>query len=487
MDEPASHLPRPLAPLGLLKALAFLFVLYKVVLLFSAGVFQDEAYYWLWGQHPALSYFDHPPLNAWLQGLAGAIFGWNKLGLRIVVALALCADIVLIWLISKRVAWDWPEHFWRTLLLFLATPVFFAVTAVALPDHLLLTFSLAALYFFISFLQRWPELPRWRDLYFGAACLGLAGLSKYNAAFLGLGLAFYIVLVPRARPLLLKPQLYLAGAIAIALQAPVLIWNLQQAMASYGFILGTRHSGLGSAGLGGLSAWLVGFVLLVGPFLIVPLLDFAVVKRRRGEGVARVTFWISTLAILGIAGFTTTLFHWNLVAYLAALPFLAFHMRWRWLTWLHVAYGAAFLSFMVVNYSFVPLTDVKALSDEATSWAYGWDETAQAVDAVRTTHQTGFIATADYTTAALLGYALRDKDVTSLNAKKDQFDYWFDAAAHEGQDALLFGDSWRPLTTDVTVHFREVVLLQEIPVLVGGKEVNLHQIFLGRGFSAVPN
>ena len=30
----------------------------------------DEAYYWTWGFHPALSFFDHPPLLAWTQGLA---------------------------------------------------------------------------------------------------------------------------------------------------------------------------------------------------------------------------------------------------------------------------------------------------------------------------------------------------------------------------------------------------------------------------------
>ena len=30
------------------------------------GVLPDEAYYWMWGQAPALGYYDHPPLLAWL-------------------------------------------------------------------------------------------------------------------------------------------------------------------------------------------------------------------------------------------------------------------------------------------------------------------------------------------------------------------------------------------------------------------------------------
>src|SRR4051812_32722020 len=37
----------------------------------------DEAYYWLWGQRPGWSYLDHPPLDAWLLGLAARIGGWT--------------------------------------------------------------------------------------------------------------------------------------------------------------------------------------------------------------------------------------------------------------------------------------------------------------------------------------------------------------------------------------------------------------------------
>ena len=43
----------------------------------------DEAYYWLWGQHPALSYYDHPPLQAWIQGLTTALLGQSFLTLRL--------------------------------------------------------------------------------------------------------------------------------------------------------------------------------------------------------------------------------------------------------------------------------------------------------------------------------------------------------------------------------------------------------------------
>jgi 4-amino-4-deoxy-L-arabinose transferase-like glycosyltransferase len=473
-----------LAPVTLLKWTAGLLLAGKLVLLIASGPFMDEAYYWMWGQHPALSYFDHPPLNAWLQGAAGALLGWNRLALRIVVVLALAADIFVLWLLARRLAPEhWREHFWLTLVLFLATPIFFATTAVALPDHLLVLGVLTASYFFVSFLERWRDAPgaSWRDLYLGALFLGLAALAKYNAAFLGLGVALFILLSPRYRPLLGKPQLYLAAAISLLLQAPVLLWNMQEGWASFGFILGGRHAGLSASSVG-VIGWLMGVVLFLSPFLLLPIADFLLRPGSVAGRLARTAFLLSTLAILGISFFTATLFHWNLVAYLVALPFLVFHFRWRWLYWAQIAYGALFIGFTLINYAVVPLTDVQAIRDEASAWVYGWEETAAAVEAARAAHGAGFVATPDYTTAALLGFAMADRDVTSLSPKTDQFDFWFDAPAHAGENAILLGDDWRPLGGDVASQFEEVTPLEEIAVGRFGKPLDTHRIYLGKGF-----
>jgi 4-amino-4-deoxy-L-arabinose transferase-like glycosyltransferase len=481
MSETATARPRSLAPLGVLKASALLLVGYKLLLFFFGGVFQDEAYYWLWGQHFALSYFDHPPLNAWLQGLAGSLLGWNRFSLRIVVALVLVVDVLVLRLISKRLAPDWPEHFWITLILFLGTPIFFLVTAVALPDHLLVLGILGALYFFLGFFRRWQNEPgaSYRDLYLGALCLGFAALAKYNAAFFALGLGLYILLIPRLRPLLGKPQLYLAALLALVIQTPVVLWNLSENLASFGFILGSRHAGLPT--FSGVGIWVVSLILFVGPVLLVPMFAFALSWRREG-GLARLAFWISTLVIFGISLGTSTLFHWNLVAYLAALPFLAWYFRPRLLFWGHLLYCVAFLSFVTVNFSFLPLTDIEGWRDEATAWAYGWEEAAAAVTEEKAKSGASFVATPDYTTASLLAFAMGDKDVTSLNPKRDQFDYWFDSVAHTGQDAILFGDRWRPLPAEVTDRFESVTPLRTLTVERGGKLLDTQTIFLGKGF-----
>lgn len=487
MLQKATARPQALAPLTLLRWTALLLVGLKLALLVTSSTFMDEAYYWLWGQHPALSYYDHPPLNAWLQGLAGDLFGWNRFALRVMVAAALAADIGMLWLFAKKLGGtEWQNLFWPTLVLFLATPVYFAVTAVALPDHLLLPLLLAALYFLHSFLDGWADRPRaaYRELYFGAAALGLAALAKYNAAFLGLGLALFIVASPRYRPLLKKPQLYIAAAITLLLQAPVLLWNLQHSLASFGFILGGRHTGM-HLSLTDFAGFFVNMVLYVGPFLLLPMLSVLFSPRpgaSPADGLIRMTFALSSLAILGLAAFSDTLFHWNLVAYTVALPLLVYHLRTPILFWAQTIYGAVLLGAVLINYTILPILNVSGIKDEASAWLYGWDTTAAAVREATQAHEPGFIAASDYTTASLLAFALGAKDVVSLSPRRDQFDYWFAPAAHAGEDAILFGDSWRPLPEEVKLRFETVVLLDSLDIKRVGKIIDTHRIYLGKGY-----
>ncbi len=83
-------------PLRAVQTVAIGMIVFHFVHLALAGVFMDEAYYWMWGQHPALSYYDHPPLNAWLLGLSSIVLGWNTVALRLPVALCFLADIAAI-------------------------------------------------------------------------------------------------------------------------------------------------------------------------------------------------------------------------------------------------------------------------------------------------------------------------------------------------------------------------------------------------------
>ncbi len=469
--------------LRIVQVLCVLLVGLKLVQLALAAPFMDETYYWMWGQHLALSYYDHPPLNAWLLGASSTLFGWNPFALRLPVLLCFAADIVALLLISRRVGGEgWRSWFWLTLLLFLVTPIFWLVTSFALPDHVLLTALLFSLHFFHCFFQDRAAGGQGasRDLFAGALLLGLAGLAKYNAAFLGLGVGLFVLLFDRA--LLAQLRLWLAALAALALQAPVVVWNLTERFASWEFILEGRHAG-SVHWYDGVLVFLTYLLLFVSPFLFWPMGKFALaLSARPGIGFARATFIVSSVAIVGLAFTTQTLLHWNLVAYAAMLPFLAAYMRPRILTVLQTLFGIGIAMAIFINYSVVPVTDVSGWRDEATAWSYGWDEVAAATASARIQHKVGFVAAADYTTASLLAFATGDRDVVSLAARQDQYDYWFEPAAHAGEDALLYGDNWRPLTAGIIGKFDSIEEIGALPVVVAGRDLNVQRLYLARGF-----
>lgn len=456
----------------------------KFVQLLTAGPFMDETYYWMWAQHPALSYYDHPPLNAWLLALSAKLFGWTTLGLRTPVALSFVAEIGALYLIAQRLAGsEWARIFWPTLLLFLTTPMFWLVESYALPDHVLLAGLLFAIAFFLRFFRDRAEgkAGRTADLMAGALFLGLAALSKYNAAFLGAGIALYVLLFDRT--LLRQGRLYLAAVLALAVQTPVLLWNLSENFASFGFILSGRHAGL-AARWDGVWMLLGGILGYISPFLFVPIARFVIARRNGvpGDGFARMAFLVSSVSILVLSLFTQVLFHWNLVAYAAMLPFLIFYMRPRWLLWAQAAYGVVLAAAVLVNYSFVPLTEMVGARDEGTNWSYGWADTAAAVQAAREQSGADFVATPYYATASLLGFAMQDPDVTSLSPLREQYDFWFDASAHEGEDAILLDDITRPLSGEVSAMFDSVTEITHLDVVRGGRLLDTHRIYLAKGF-----
>ncbi len=199
------------------RAIAIAFLLAKLVLLVVARPFMDETYYWLWGQHPSLSYFDHPPLIGWTQAVAG-LLGWNIFGLRIMVLLTLMGDLFVLRAFARHLnGAAWREAFWPTAAIFLATPIFFGLTGLALPDHLLVFFALSGLYAFTRFRTSYEAgVPRWRFLYLAALAIGLATLSKYTGGLLAVGIFILVIAVPKLRGVFRSLHFYLAAVLVIA-------------------------------------------------------------------------------------------------------------------------------------------------------------------------------------------------------------------------------------------------------------------------------
>lgn len=457
-----------------LRIVALVLLATKLVLLVVAHPFMDETYYFMWGQHPQFSYFDHPALIGWTQGMAGAVFGWNVVGLRVTVLLTLLGDLALLYAFARRLAGEgWQDWFWTSVVVFLATPILFGLTSVALPDHLLMFFGLAAIYC-VGRLQAEPEKVRW--LYLAALAIGLATLSKYTGVLLAAAALAHVIATPHLRPLLQRAHFYLGGLLIIVLQVPVLIWNLQHGFASFGFITGGRTALQGSFNLGGLGGFLLGALVVLSPFVLVPIGRFLLV-RDDGHGYARLVFWLSTLGFLAASLWTNILIHWNVLAYVAALPFLAPYLRTRLLLAAQITYGMLAIGIATVNYAVLPITAMTSHADQTSGWSYGWDEVAQAVREIRAGEPIGLIGATDYALASPLGFALADRDVVSVSAKRDAYDDWFDSGRYAGQTVLIVADQWRPLDADIAGRFAQVEAIRTLPITRFGYAIDVYTIY----------
>jgi hypothetical protein len=106
---------------------------------------------------------------------------------------------------------------------------------------------------------------------------------------------------------------------------------------------------------------------------------------------------------------------------------------------------------------------------------------AARVEELERTHSVGFIAASRYTTAAQLGFALHDADVTALADRHDQYDFWFDSAAHLGEDAIVVSDT-RLGIGQVKPYFEALKLIETVSFERFGRVIYRARIYLGSGF-----
>jgi hypothetical protein len=448
----------------------------------------DEAYYWLWGQKLALSYLDHPPLHAWLLRIVQMLFGWNLLSLRLLTWVTFAGTVAIFWAWAKRFAPSEPRTwFWRAMTLYLASPLFLVMTSISFHDHLMIVLCLASAHFFLRFAEQWEAGERrFADLYISAVLLGLAVLTKYNAVFLGLGYLAFFVVRPAMRPLLGKPQAYLAAAISIAIQAPVFYWNLTDGLASYRFHLVERWSGPPELNFRQLIIILIVNVLLLSPFLLGPI--GSLFRRKVGEAfeslarlLAVCVFIISTGFMLAMALFVEIYFYWNIVAYVVAMPLLVRRLGKSWQFWGHVIFGALVSALFAFNFLAIPIANFLGADDWGSTSNYGWEEVSAAVSVAQAKSPQSFLVATRYTTAAQLGFALHDPEVAAIAERHDEFDYWFDPVAHKGQDAIVLADPFNPIDY-VARQFRQVTPMQQIEITRFGRPIQTFLLYRAQGF-----
>jgi 4-amino-4-deoxy-L-arabinose transferase-like glycosyltransferase len=188
----------------------------------------DEAYYWLWSEHLAPGYYDHPPMVAVVIRLGTMIAGDSELGVRLVCVLLAVPATWAVWRAAATLFGD-GRLAATAALFFNLTLMVGAGTVVVTPDAPLLVAS-AFVLFFVAKVAETGDGRWWLAVGVAAGC---AMLSKYNALFLGIAIMAWVIAVPAMRRWLTTAWPYLGGVLALALFAPVILWNAEHQWLSF--------------------------------------------------------------------------------------------------------------------------------------------------------------------------------------------------------------------------------------------------------------
>jgi 4-amino-4-deoxy-L-arabinose transferase-like glycosyltransferase len=183
---------------------------------------EDEAYYWLWSDKLALSYYSKPPMVAYTMALGTAIWGDTELGVRFFspVISALIAFLLLRWMSRE---WN-PRMGVALITVCLATPLLGVGSVIMTIDPLSVLFWTAAMLAGWRAIKPTATLGDW--IWVGV-WMGFGLYSKYVAFLQLLCWAVVFLLIKEARPQLRRPGPYAAVVVMLLFLVPVAIWNHQ--------------------------------------------------------------------------------------------------------------------------------------------------------------------------------------------------------------------------------------------------------------------
>lgn len=172
----------------------------------------DEAYYWMYAQYPAMGYFDHPPMVAWCIKL-GTLLTDTQLGVRL---LGVLLTSIAFWILGQLMEEKYREKFLPVFFLaWLSAPLLHFYGFVITPDAPLIFFAAAFLWVWKQFLEQRSIMI---SLLLGLVMAGLL-YSKFHGVLL---ILFSLVANWR---LLFKWHYWLACVFGGVLFLPHLWWQ----------------------------------------------------------------------------------------------------------------------------------------------------------------------------------------------------------------------------------------------------------------------
>jgi 4-amino-4-deoxy-L-arabinose transferase-like glycosyltransferase len=474
--------------------IAFLILLYLVRLITIAWMplAPDEAYYWYWAKHLDWSYFDHPPMAAYLMALFTGLGGDSEFFVRIGGLLCSLFTICLIYLTCRRLIPADRDTPWELLILFNVTLLFAAGCLIQTPDTPMILFWSLSVYCGVRILT--GSSGTW--WYLWGLSLGLGLLSKYTMILIVPCQFAFLLLAPEERRWLFRKEPYLALLIGLAVFSPVIFWNWKHDWISFAFQLQHGFRGGGPAPPLKLLEYLGGQAGLATPLLFLAFVFYSVraLKQclRERNSVYLYLLMLSWPVIFFFAyssmrgGVAQP--NWPAPAYVAGLLLLGiiysrFYREKRpHRIYMNVAVGFALLANVAIQaHLFRPYLPVPPKID-TTQQFYGWRELGQAINrhVGANPHQAGYFLVADrYSTAAGALFYTGKPYVAIDFSNPERYIFLRNPETLKGKNAiiLLHHADERSLQY-YRSYFREVKVIGKQPAVFRGEVIDEYSVYL---------
>ncbi len=199
------------------------------------GYFRDELYYIACSRHLAAGYVDQPPLASFMLFISIKLFGDSIFGLRLLPAIASGITVYLAGLMTRKMNGG-PFAVALACLTLAIAPEFLGTNGIYSMNGFDWVFWSLGAYIVLLIIQSEQSDPRTFRLWLLlGVVLGFGLLNKIDMLWFGFSLFVGLLLTPH-RKHLKTGWPYIAGAIALVIFSPYIIWNVTHNFATLEFI-----------------------------------------------------------------------------------------------------------------------------------------------------------------------------------------------------------------------------------------------------------